>query len=249
MKARILQVFCSVAMLFPVLGVTAQQRTLTWDWSNTVCAEMLNCNTGCSACNQPLEVRPDFYGPGAAWLGVSTCPYPTITADNAVHTEGWSIGPDPMKKVLLNGMATGPMTLDSIIIRHRATQGGPTWLRVTLKTDLSASAAQIHEGQITETFAVLRFKDLGLLDIPEGYTAAGFQIGLQAFGSEGGAWVLDEVRAVASPAAPDMATGIVELFNAPSEGQVARYDLLGRPAHGGTGLQISREGKRIVVVR
>ncbi len=82
-------------------------------------------SSGCSACNQPGQFASDFYGVGAAWIGVNTCPYPTVTGDNAVHTDGWGIGPEPLKAVMLVGMANGPMALDSIIIRHRAEGTGP----------------------------------------------------------------------------------------------------------------------------
>lgn len=229
---------------------SAQQRTLTWNWANTICGEMLNCNTGCSACNQPLDVVPDFYGTNAAWIGITTCPESITTGDNAVYSEGWSTGPEALKKVLLSGIATGPMTLDSILIRHRSADQNPAWLRVSLKLDLSADAVQIYEGPVSGDFTVLKLTDLGTMPIPEGYTAAGFQLCLQAFGSETCTWVLDEVRVVATPAAPDITTGTLELSgNTPGKPpQVPVYDLLGRPTDHVGGLGISRNGKRMVVV-
>ncbi|MCC6840139.1 MAG: hypothetical protein IT230_08275 [Flavobacteriales bacterium] len=235
----------AASVLVAVVGTQAQQRTLTWNWANTICGEMLSCNTGCSACNQPLNPLPDFYGTNAAWIGISTCPEPTVTGDNAVFSEGWTTGPDPLKKVLISGMATGPMWLDSIIIRHRSDANGPTWLRVSLKLDLSATAVPVYEGPIDAGLSTLKLADLGAMDIPEGYTAAGFQLQLQAFGSEQGAWVLDEVRAVGSMA---ITTGTAELTGRPADIAAPMYDLLGRPVHHQQGLGISHTGKRVVVV-
>lgn len=226
----------------------AQQQTLSWNWTNTVCGDMLNCNTGCSACNQPAGFLPNFYGVNAAWLGLSTCPQPTTTGDNAVFSEGWTSAPNPMKMVMIGGIAAGPMTLDSIVIRHHSADQGPTWLRVSLKRDLSRPAVVVHEGPITEQLTSLVLSDLGILEIPEGYTAAGFQLRLQAFGSDGGTWVLDAVRVTASPSAPGISTGLTELSGKPSGRTEPVYDVLGRPAGDLSGLGISRTGKRRIVV-
>lgn len=242
----------AIALILFALGHSstyAQQQSLSWNWTNTVCGDMLNCNTGCSACNQPAEFLPGFYGVNAAWLGLSTCPQPTITGDNAVFSEGWSAAPDPLKMVMIAGIANGPMSLDSIVIRHRSTDQGPTWLRISLKLDLSKPAALIYEGPIPEAFTSLILSDLGKLDIPEGYTAAGFQLQLQAFGSDGGAWVLDAVRVTASPSTSDASTGLTELSGKPTERLEPAYDVLGRPTGDLSGLRISRDGKRRVVVQ
>ncbi|MEO7082249.1 MAG: hypothetical protein ABIY71_12005 [Flavobacteriales bacterium] len=227
----------------------AQQQTLSWNWTNTICGDMLNCNTGCSACNQPAGFLPGFYGINAAWLGISTCPQPTTTGDNAVFSEGWSAAPNPLKMVMVAGIATGPMTLDTIVIRHRSADQGPTWLRISLKLDLSKPAVLIYEGPITEGFTSLILPDLGKLDIPAGYTAAGFQLRMQAFGSDGGAWVLDAVRVTASPSTSDDSTGLTELSGKPNGRMEPLYDVLGRPTGDLSGLSISRDGKRRVVVQ
>ncbi len=242
----------AIVLILLLLGhasAYAQQQSLSWNWTNTVCGDMLNCNTGCSACNQPAEFLPGFYGINAAWLGLSTCPQPTTTGDNAVFSEGWSAAPDPLKMVMIAGIANGPMALDSIVIRHRSSDQGPTWLRISLKLDLSRPAILVYEGPITDQLTSLALSDLGTLDIPEGYTAAGFQLRLQAFGSDGGAWVLDAVRVVASPTTSDLSTGLTELSGKPKGRSEPVYDVLGRPARDLSGLGISRDGKRRVVVQ
>lgn len=230
-------------------GMYAQQETLSWNWANTICGDMLNCNTGCSACNQPGEFLPAFYGTSGAWLGLSTCPQPTTSGDNAVLSEGWSSAPDPAKMVMISGIAIGPMTLDSIVIRHRSVDQGPTWLRVSLKLDLSAPAIQVYEGPITDEFSSLVLTDLGDLEILEGYTAAGFQLQIQAFGSDGGAWALDAVRVVATPSAPDISTGLTELIGRSNGRSEQMYDVIGRPSFNPSGMGVSRSGKRVVVIR
>ncbi|HMN07020.1 MAG TPA: hypothetical protein PKD45_14995, partial [Flavobacteriales bacterium] len=95
---NVLALLCST-LLFSRVDLIAQRQSITWDWGNVVCADMLNCNTGCSACNQPGQFASDFYGVGAAWIGVNTCPYPTVSGDNAVHTDGWGIGPELRKRL------------------------------------------------------------------------------------------------------------------------------------------------------
>lgn len=89
---------------------------------------------------------------------------------------------------------------------------------------------------------------MGHMDIPEGNTAGGFQLQFQAYLSDGGAWVLDQVRVVASPYTSNGATGLTELSNRPSDRTVPMYDVLGRPADSRTLLSISRDGKRRVVI-
>lgn len=234
------------ALGFP--AAQAQDQTLTWNWMNNVCSDMLNCQTGCSSCNQPSGVSDGFHGTGAAWIGLGTCPHPVSSGDNAVLSTGWMPGPDPLKRVLLSGIMTSPMSLDSVIIRHCAFDQGPTWLRISLKRDLSQVATVIYEGPIGSAFANLALSDLGTVNIPEGSTTGGFQLQFQAYGSDGGSWALDRVRVVASPVATDITTGVIGISGVPAEKAGPFYDVLGRPAGKNTVLGISRDGKRRVVI-
>lgn len=242
-----LALLCST-LLFGPMDLMAQRQSITWDWGNVVCADMLNCNTGCSACNQPGQFASDFYGVGAAWIGVNTCPYPTVSGDNAVHTDGWGIGPEPLKVVMLVGVANGPMALDSIIIRHRAEGAGPMWLQVSLKRSLMEPAAVVYDGPIDAEFKELVLTDMGSLEIPDGASAAGFQLQFRAYGITSGEWALDAVRVSASPNQSGMTTGITEVTGVRLQQSAPLYDLLGRPAGPDTRLSISPTGKRYVVI-
>lgn len=240
--------FALFTLITGISGVQAQQQALTWNWANTICSNMLNCSDGCSSCNLPSPLVNNFYGTNAAWVGLTTCPQPVVTGDNAVFSEGWSSAPDASKLMMVSGIVSIPMTLDSIIIRHRTADQGPTWLRISLKRDLSQPATKVYEGPISSEFNSLDLTDMGLMEIPEGNTAGGFQLQFQAFGSDGGAWVLDQVRVVVSPYMSNLATGLTELNSRPADRSEPMYDVLGRPADSNTLLSISRDGTRRVVV-
>ncbi|MGV9011117.1 MAG: hypothetical protein ACOH13_00845 [Flavobacteriales bacterium] len=238
---------CSI-LIIGLTGAIAQQQSLSWNWANVVCADMLNCATGCSSCNQPGNFADNFYGTGAAWIGLNTCPHPTVTGDNAVYSEGWGPAPDPMKVVMLSGIVTGAMALDSIIVRHRSADQGPTWLRISLKRNLTQTATMVYEGPIDAEFNDLVLTEMGCMEIPEGNSSGGFQLQFQAYGSDAGEWVLDAVRVVISPCQADITTGITLVGGKPADQPAPMYDLLGRPAGPGTLLGISRDGKRRVVI-
>ena len=248
MDAIRLHAIALFSLFLGITGVQAQQQSLTWNWANIVCSNMLNCNDGCSSCNLPSPFANNFYGTNAAWVGLSTCPQPVVAGDNAVFSEGWTSAPDASKLMMVSGIVSSAMTLDSIIIRHRTADQGPTWLRISLKRDLTQPAIKIYEGLISTEFTSLVLTDMGHMDVPEGNTAGGFQLQFQAYGSDGGAWVLDQVRVVASPYTSNVATGLTELSNRPSDRSVPMYDVLGRPADSQTMLSISRDGKRRVVI-
>lgn len=242
-----LALLCST-LLFGQADLMAQRQSITWDWANVVCADMLNCSSGCSACNQPGQFASDFYGVGAAWIGVNTCPYPTVTGDNAVHTDGWGIGPEPLKAVMLVGVANGPMALDSIIIRHRAEGTGPMRLQISLKRNLMEPAAVVYDGPIDAEFKELVLTDMGSLQIPDGATAAGFQLQFRVYGSTAGAWLLDAIRVSATPVQGDIPMGIDVVDAKTPDVSKPMYDLLGRPADPGPGVRIAPDGRRYLVI-
>lgn len=241
-------VFALCTSISGMAGVQAQQQALTWNWANIACSNMLNCSDGCSSCNLPSPFSNNFYGTNAAWVGINTCPQPVVTGDNAVFSEGWSAAPDASKLMMVSGVVPSAMTLDSIIIRHRTDDQGPTWLRIFLKLDLTQPSVKVYEGPVTPEFSTLTLADLGVMNIPEGNTAGGFQLQFQAYGSDGGAWVLDEVRVVASPCTPSLVTGLTELSGRRAGNAGPMVDVLGRPADSQTMLSISHDGKRRVVI-
>lgn len=210
---------------------TAQNKALTWSWGNAPCGDMLNCETGCSACNLPSEQDASFFGTGATWIGVRPCPYPIASGDNAVFTESWEMIPVPEKMVIISGISLTSMELDSVVIHHRSFAGGPTMLRISLKRDLNGTAAVVYEGPITDAMSALSLRDLGCAEVASGMALGGFQLILQPFGSTDGSWLLDEVRVVAKPCSADFATGIPgqpDVYRSTAkQGQL--FDLLGRP--------------------
>jgi len=208
----------------------AQSKSLTWAWGNAPCGDMLNCETGCSACNLPSEEDASFFGTGATWIGVRPCPHPIVTGDNAVFTESWEMSPVPEKMVIISGMTLTSMELDSVIIHHRSFAGGPTMLRVSLKRDLNGATDVVYEGPITDAMSAISLRDLGCAEVAPGMALGGFQLILQPFGSTDGSWLLDEVRVVAKPCAIDFTTGIpgqLDVYRSAKQGQL--FDLLGRP--------------------
>lgn len=240
--------FALLTLITGIAGVQAQQQALTWNWANVACSNMLNCSDGCSSCNLPSPFSNTFHGTNAAWVGLSTCPQPVVTGDNAVFSEGWSSAPDATKLMMVSGIVSSPMTLDSILIRHRRDDQGPTWLRISLKRDLTQPSVKVYEGPINPEFSSLVLTDMGVMNIPEGNTAGGFQLQFQAYGSDGGAWVLDQVRVVASPYTASLVTGLTELSGRRAGNAGPMVDVLGRPADSHTMLSISRDGKRRVVI-
>jgi len=227
----------------------AQEKSLTWGWPSAPCGEMLNCNGGCSACNLPREQDATFFGTGASWLGVSACPHPKVVGDNVVFSEGWEVAPVSNKSVMLSGIALASMHLDSIIINHRSAADGPQWLRVSLKLELAGTSAVVHEGPITGEFDALSLRDLGCAVVTEGMAMGGFQVVLQAFGGNGGAWELDEVRVVAAPCVQDITTGVQDLNMDRSRTRSPRFDLLGRPAPNDAAPGFYIDAQRRVIVR
>ncbi|HQW40777.1 MAG TPA: hypothetical protein PK149_06410 [Flavobacteriales bacterium] len=212
-------------------SASAQSKSLTWAWGNSPCGDMLNCETGCSACNLPSEEDASFFGTGATWIGVRPCPHPIVTGDNAVFTESWEMIPVPEKMVIISGMTLTSMELDSVIIQHRSFAGGPTMLRVSLKRDLNGVTNVVYEGPIMDAMSAISLRDLGCAEVAPGMVLGGFQLILQPFGSTDGSWLLDEVRVVAEPCAIDFTTGIPGLpdvyRSTAKQGQL--FDLLGRP--------------------
>ncbi|HMN06419.1 MAG TPA: hypothetical protein PKD45_11890 [Flavobacteriales bacterium] len=153
-----------------------------------------------------------------------------------------------LKVVMLVGVANNSMMLDSIIIRHRAEGANPMWLQVSLKRSLMEPASVVYDGPVDSEFKDLVLTDKGSLEIPDGASAAGFQLQFRAYGGGAGEWVLDAVRVSASPSMTDMTTGIAVVSEKHPELRKPMYDLLGRPADSGTGVRIAPDGRRYMVI-
>ena len=200
-------------------------QTLNYAWPNQPCAQVLSCDTGCTACNLPDGSSAVLLGTNMGALGVDVCPHPVAVGDNALFTYGWPAIADNDHKLLISGLAFQSAHIDSVIVRHRSGSDGPERLRVSISIN-SAAAAMVSDSYVEATFTRTVFTNVGVVSVPEGNVSGMFQLELQAYQGAGGSWDVDEVRIVTSPAP---FTSITEI-NTPRYSNAPRYDLLGRPA-------------------
>lgn len=223
----------------------AQAQTVELDWPNLPCTTLLHCDSGCTACNMAENASPAFIGTNLGHLGVDICPLPIGGGDNMLATYGWTVLPDADHRVFVSFIAFEPMHIDSLIIRHRSASDGPE--RVQVRSVLNGTEpALIGDVTTPSTLSNTVFTDLGCVAAGSGMIYGLFEVTLQAYQGNGGAWDIDAIRIVGSPCA---ATGIAD--PAPLTGpRVAgtTYDAIGRiagvrPAPGAyTGL-----GRRVVI--
>lgn len=211
--------------------IQTSAQTLQYDWLNLPCDEYLNCNTGCSACNMPEEGSPNFIGTNVVWTGISTCPHPISTGDNAVYTEGWPIDVQPLIWVGLSAIALEPVQIDSIIIRHRRSPDGPQRLRVSYARNAAQVVEPVAELDVTQQYEESVITDLGCVEpvVEGGYGV--LQLRLQAYQGGAGDWQLDALRIVASPCSV-ISVGITENFQRDLNTNRSLVDVLGRPVQG-----------------
>jgi hypothetical protein len=215
-------------LLFSANGLLAQSHSITYQWLNVPCFSNINCNTGCSACNVPENATPVFFGTNMIWPGLTLCPHPVTTANNAVHSEGWSPFVSPNIHAMLSGMSTIPMQVDSLIIRHRSSETGPQRLRISFTTDMAQPHYEIGDVEITTEWSTTVLTGMGRMDIGPGQDFGVMQLKFQAYQGQAGSWQLDEVRVVASPAT-DITTGIAVIDHRYDRFDGQYVDVLGRP--------------------
>jgi hypothetical protein len=218
--------------LSALLPAAAQTQVIHYSWPNAVCASMLNCLDGCSACNVPDQTQAGFFGTNVAWLGVDVCPYPLTVGNNAVFASGWGLQPDASKRVLVSGIGTTDLRIDSIVIRH-ASYNGPVRLQIRWTSDMSAPMMDLADVAITYDLGETVLTNVGTITIPTGMEFSTFQLELIPYdGDLTGSWVLDDVRVVASPATGGSAVGIIERGPVATDALGVTYDVLGRPVTG-----------------
>ena len=239
-------------VLLPVLLPSAtqlqgQSRAIIYQWLNTPCGENLNCEGGCSACNEPAGDDLVVFGTNAAFIGVSACPHPIASGDNALALTGWGAVADDAHRILISGIAQVPIRIDSVVVVHRREENGPTHVAIQLK-DLNDGGGAVTEAVATSYFSATELMQCGTVEKPEGMGFGSFQLQLQAFGGSGGDWVLDEVRIVATPLSDGITTGLVDRY-APSgtNTTTAVTDLMGRNARISSEGPLFMKGTTIVV--
>lgn len=211
--------------LLLLLPALANGQRLTYRWLNQPCAQVLNCDSGCTACNMPETEGALLVGTNLAKVGVDVCPHPVTVADNALYTYGWPAVPDDQHVLLLSGLVMQPVELDSVVIHHGRASDGPVLLHIGLSIN-GAPAITVAEELVVEGMGTTVLTDLGTVAAADGNAMGMYQLVLQPFQGQGGSWTLDEVRIAAGPAP---VTGITELAPGSVPG-APRFDLLGRPA-------------------
>ncbi len=209
-----------------LLPSITRAQVVEYQWLNQPCASILNCDTGCSACNLPVSASMQFFGNDVGWLGIDVCPHPIITGDNALMTYGWPTIPDEDHAAIITGIAFTPTRIDSVIIRHRAGVDGPQRLRVRFGVNESMPTTGIADVVISDQFTRTTLLDLGEVTHPETMVYGFFSIVLQPYEGSGGSWDLDDLRIVGTPMS---ATGIHDPLPATSSTALPRFDALGRP--------------------
>lgn len=216
--------------LFTSLLATAQApQSIDYEWLNVPCGEMLNCDAGCSACNLPAGGTSLLFGTNMAFIGVSTCPLPIASGDNAVMTTDWTEEASSEHYLIFSGIAAVPMTIDSLIINHTSATNGPTRLLVEFTNNAAGAMHEVADVEVPPTFADQVFTDLGTIDFPEGAVMGAFQVRLTPYYGFGQGWAVNSVRVVATPV-DQSAVGITEMYSNRTMNSVGPwFDVMGRP--------------------
>lgn len=216
------------AFLMAALTFGQQSQSIVYEWLNVPCTEMLNCDQGCSACNLSSGGNGVLIGTNMAWIGVSTCPVPVASGDNAVLTYGWPTIADDQHYVIFSGIAAVPMRIDSLIINHTSATNGPARLKVAFTNDVAAPMVEISDALVPPSFDDVIFTNLGEIAVPPGSPYGSFQVKLTPYQGWGEPWSLNEVRVVCSPV-EQSGVGMPELWNNRSLVTVGPwFDVMGR---------------------
>ncbi|MCB0792814.1 MAG: hypothetical protein H6595_10790 [Flavobacteriales bacterium] len=209
-----------------LIPLAVSGQSITWSWLNEPCAMMLSCDTGCTACNVPSNESPQFMGTNVAMIGLDVCPFPVQVNDNVLLTYGWSDAPQPGHRVVLSGIALVPVHIDSLFVRGIGMAAGPHRIRVDLAMN-NGTPVPMADQELVEGSSTLLLDDLGTVQADETMVFGTFQITLTAYQGSAGAWGLDEVRVVGSPAS--LSTSVPEGLQATgTTSAIPECDLLGR---------------------
>lgn len=218
-------VFVPIFLIAAAQG-KGQTRTVTYRWLNQPCAEIINCEGGCSACNLPQGDQV-VLGTNAALIGLDACPHPFALGDNALLLSGWSDAPCDDHRVIAGIISQISVRIDSVIVVHRRVGEGPARLRVSISDQVSIGTV-VHDALAPNTFSATAIADCGMALKGEGMPFASFQVQLQAYAGSG-EWYLDELRIVMSPVEEPVITATMELMKpVANTGSSMTIDLLGR---------------------
>jgi hypothetical protein len=239
----------SVSLLTMVSVSQAQTYTIAYEWLNIPCATNLNCNEGCSACALPENSSPAFFGTNMGWVGVQVCPMPVTTGNNALYSNAWPPFPDPGHFGMVSALATVPMQIDSIIIRHRREVAGPQRMKILYTGNVNEPTVEIADVDVDTEFVNTTLTDLGCLEFPQNMVYGTMQLRVQPYMGNGGNWHLDAIRIVGTPCSA-ITTGIGQP-GAPQpqrEGTSFYVDVLGRSVKGQPDPGVYIGNKRVVQI-
>jgi hypothetical protein len=227
--------------LFSTGGLFAQTEVISYQWLNQWCSSLLDCEEGCMACNLPASSSAQFFGTNVAWIGVDVCPHPVLAADNAIGTFGWTVEQDAQKYIILSGVSTNAVQIDSIIFRHARSAQGPQHVKVGYTRSAMEPMSELADLTVQHDFHTDVITDLGCLTTTPQDPFGTFQLQFSPYGSDTGGWYLDEVRIVATPC--QLATGVDVLTPQQSTYTGPWFDVLGRPVMGDVpaGVYIGRQ--------
>lgn len=230
-----------------LLCATVGAQTLDYTWPNQPCATVLNCDSGCTACALPTGGTAVLMGIAPSWLGVDACPHPVAVADNAVATYNWPGTIDPAHQVMLSGLAFSALSIDSVIIRHAAAPDGPTRVQVRFGANTTLPTTVVCDVPAQPSTVETVMTDLGVVQVEEGSPYGFFQLILQAYDGGLGAWAIDDIRIVASPAAATLVAEVATLNR--KNIAVPQFDLPGRAVPRSASPMITTAGRRVVVLQ
>lgn len=229
-------------------ALSAQTEVIEYQWLNQWCSSILDCDEGCTACNIPASSSAAFFGTNVIWIGVDVCPHPVVSGDNAVGSFGWTQAASSDKYILLSGIATNAVQIDSIIIRHARSAAGPGRLKVGYTRSSMEPVSELADLEVQSDFNTSILTDLGCLTTSDDMPFGTFQLQFTPYGSDEGGWYLDEVRIVATACEPLTSVGIDEIGAGRTDQSGPWYDVLGRPVKGEVGAGVYIGGKRQVQV-
>jgi hypothetical protein len=228
--------------LLPMLG---HGQRIEYAWPNTPCPNLLNCDSGCTACASPVNSGDGFFGNALTLLGAAACPHAQGGGDNALFTFDWPTIPNDGYGLLITGIAFEPTQVDSIVLRHRAGIDGPTRLRVRFGVNENMPATELADLPVPGEFGRTTFMQLGNVEAGAGMVYGYFSLLLQPYAGNGGSWDLDDIRIVGSPL---QTTAVPDLSLADLKAPLPKFDALGRPMVDKPGLRFYLDRSRRVVV-
>jgi len=234
------------ALLFVLLWpITGNAQTITYDWLNAACASLISCDSGCTACNMPVNSNTQFFGNNVGFLGVDICPHPVVVGDNALLTYGWPVIADTTHIVIITGIAFTPTRIDSVVIRHRGGIDGPQRMLVKFGVNVSLPSIVIADLFTPTNWGTSTLTDLGVVQATEQMVYGFFELTLQPYQGNGGSWDLDELRIVGTPMGTN---GITEYQQRLADTKAPRFDLLGRATGNSANNGVSIDRDRRVYV-